>query len=83
MRRWWKSIEKLFKDFSFYGKRYSLFFWVIKEAQVEAAERNQDLTDNTSLGKKSSKMLSEIADLYNNNRTEFTPMMDRNYSICC
>ena len=26
---------------------------------------------------------SEIVDLCNNNRTEFTPMMDRNCSICC
>ena len=30
------------------------FFLVTKEAQVEEAEGNQDLTDNSSLGDKSS-----------------------------
>ena len=31
-----------------------VFFWVTKEAQVEAAEENQYLTDNSSLGEKNS-----------------------------
>ena len=31
-----------------------VFFLVTKEAQVEEAEGNQDLTDNSSLGEKSS-----------------------------
>ena len=30
------------------------FFWVTKEAQVAEAEGNQYLTDNSSLGEKSS-----------------------------
>ena len=30
------------------------FFWVTKEAQVEAAEGNQDLPGNSSLGEKNS-----------------------------
>ena len=30
------------------------FFLVTEEAQVEAAEGNEDLTDNSSLGEKSS-----------------------------
>ena len=45
--------RKAFQYSSFYDQWYFLFFWVTKEAQVEAAEGNQDLTDNSSLGAKS------------------------------
>ena len=59
------------------------FFESPKRRKLKQPKETRTCLTTVHLVRKTVKCFSEIVDLCNNNRTELTLMMDRNYSICC
>ena len=83
IRGWWKSIEKLFNIPVFMINDIFCFFESPKRRKLKQPKETRTCLTTVHLVRKTVKCFSEIVDLCNNNRTELTLMMDRNYSICC
>ena len=76
--------RKAFQIFQFlWPLIFFVFFESPKRRKLKQPKETRTCLTTVHLVIKTVKCFSEIVDLCNNNRTELTLMMDRNYSICC
>ena len=76
--------RKAFQIFQFlWSMIFFVFFESPKRRKLKQPKETRTCLTTVHLVRKTVKCFSEIVDLCNNNRTELTLMMDRNYSICC